>query len=264
MPSWFTKVFAGSATKTPPAAPQAPAVGAPRPAPRPVPKLDPDARRVVNAPVLADSGSEMGPSADIRIKARVEPGNGACTFMVDRPVLEGHSAWFPGKRAAAESPLAMALFSIKGVETVLLHDYTVTIQRTPTIHGDWTEMAQEIGACIRGHLIEDKPSVSEAFLSRVPPEGIMRERIQRVLDNEINPGIAAHSGAIRLDRVEGNTVYIEMLGGCQGCAASDVTLRQGVHEAFRSAVPEVGAILDVTDHASGKNPFYAQLPAGME
>ncbi|MBX7255162.1 MAG: NifU family protein [Candidatus Hydrogenedentes bacterium] len=259
MPNWFSKVFSGGAAKVQPA-PPAPA---PRPAPRPMPQPDPNARRVVNAPLLADTNPDLTPSADIRIKARVEQGKGACTFMADRPILAGHSAWFPGKRAAAESPLAMALFEIKGVETVLLHDYTITVQRTPTIHADWTEMAREIGACIREHLIEERPVVTEAFLAKLPGEDAIRDRIQRVLDAEINPGIAAHSGAIRLDRVEGNTVYIEMLGGCQGCAASDVTLRQGVHEAFRSAVPEVGAILDVTDHASGQNPFYAQLPAGM-
>lgn len=260
MPSWFSKVFTGTAAKPQPSPP----VAAPRSTPRPMPMPDPDARRVVNAPLLAAAEPcDTGPSADVRIKARVEPGKGACTFLVDRPVLPGHSAWFPGKRAAAESPLAEALFGITGVETVLLHDYTVTVQRTPTIRGEWTDMARDIGACLRGHLIEERPVLTDAFLANLPGEDAIRERIQRVLDTEINPGIAAHSGAIRLDRVEGNTVYIEMLGGCQGCAASDVTLRQGVHEAFRSAVPEVGAILDVTDHASGKNPFYAQLPAGM-
>ena len=79
----------------------------------------------------------------------------------------------------------------------------------------------------------------------------------------INPGIAAHSGMIRLDRVEGNTVYVEMQGGCQGCAASDVTLRQGIHQVFRKVVPQIGAILDVTDHSAGTNPFYTQMPAGM-
>ena len=59
------------------------------------------------------------------------------------------------------------------------------------------------------------------------------------------------------------SLIIQMMGGCQGCAASDVTLRQGIYEAFRSAVPQIGAILDNTDHSAGKNPFYTQMPAGM-
>jgi Fe-S cluster biogenesis protein NfuA len=261
MPAWFSKVFSSGAAK--PRASEPVEAARPSPPSRPTPPPEPDARprRVVNAPVLADAEPEPAESADIRIKARVEKGNGACTFLVDRPVFDGHSAWFPGKRSAAESPLAQAAFGLPGVETVMLHDFTVTVQRAPTVRGDWRDLAVEIGARIRAHLIEEKPVMSETFLARLPSQEAIRERVQRIIETEINPGIAAHSGAIRLDHVEGNTVYIEMMGGCQGCAASDVTLRQGVHEAFRLAVPETGAILDVTDHAAGKNPYYAQLPA---
>jgi len=87
--------------------------------------------------------------------------------------------------------------------------------------------------------------------------------LQKVVDEQLNPGIAAHSGVITLNRVEGNTAYITMGGGCQGCAASTITLRNGIEGAFRDAVPEVGAILDETDHTAGTNPFFRELPAGM-
>jgi Fe-S cluster biogenesis protein NfuA len=97
----------------------------------------------------------------------------------------------------------------------------------------------------------------------MPEEEIIRRKIQTVLDLEVNPGIAAHSGIVSLERVEGNTVYITMGGGCQGCAASTITLRHGIHTAFRRAVPEIGAIYDETDHAAGVNPYFTKLPAGM-
>jgi len=269
MPSWFSKVFKNDAGKAKPIE-RTPArdalVGgidvsddeAPTSPPEPI-----RSRRVVNAPVLTENTDQSGWSADVRIKARVEKGNGACVFLVDRPVFEGHSAWFPSPELAGESPLAQALFAVDGVDTAVIHDFTVTVTRKPAIFGGWDQMAKEIGSVIRGHLLEEKPVVTEAFLAGLPSEDAIRETLQRVIDTEINPGIAAHSGAIRLDRVEGNTVYIEMMGGCQGCAASDITLRQGIHEAFRSAMPGVGAILDVTDHSAGKNPFYNELPAGM-
>ena len=80
---------------------------------------------------------------------------------------------------------------------------------------------------------------------------------------EINPGIASHSGVVTLERIVGNSVFLTMGGGCQGCAASEITLRQGIHNTFRSAVPQIGGIFDVTDHAAGSNPFYSELPAGM-
>lgn len=266
MPSWFSKVFKSEPAKPKPIA-QTPArdkrsgeldLSGDEPAPKAH-----SPRKVVQAPVLKDAAEQSGWSPEIRVKARVEKGNRACVFMVDRPVLDGYSAWFPHSGSAAESPLAQALFAIPSVDTVLIHGYTLTVARKPTVFGDWDQLAKELASVIRAHLLEEKPVVTQAFVAAIPSEDAVRQTLQRVIDTEINPGIAAHSGAIRLDRVDGNTVYIEMMGGCQGCAASDVTLRQGVHEAFRSAIPGLGAILDVTDHAAGVNPFYNQLPAGM-
>ena len=56
--------------------------------------------------------------------------------------------------------------------------------------------------------------------------------------------------------MRGNSIYIEMGGGCQGCSAADVTLKEGIHRSFRDAVPGVGAIYDDTDHAAGENPYF--------
>ena len=57
--------------------------------------------------------------------------------------------------------------------------------------------------------------------------------------------------------VNNNTVFLEFGGGCQGCGMVSVTLKYGVERAIRDEVPEVGDILDTTDHASGRNPYYA-------
>jgi Fe/S biogenesis protein NfuA len=81
-------------------------------------------------------------------------------------------------------------------------------------------------------------------------------RVQAVLDHDVNPGIAAHGGYIDLLEVREATAYISMGGGCVGCAQVDVTLRQGVEVAIKRAVPEIVAIIDTTDHASGTNPYY--------
>jgi len=47
-----------------------------------------------------------------------------------------------------------------------------------------------------------------------------------------------------------------MSGGCQGCAASSVTLRQGFEVMVRRVAPEIVDIVDTTDHAAGEKPFY--------
>lgn len=81
-------------------------------------------------------------------------------------------------------------------------------------------------------------------------------RVQAVLDEQINPAIAAHGGYIDLLNVENGVAYIAMGGGCQGCAQVSVTLGQGVEVAIKGAVPEVTQIVDTTDHAAGTNPYY--------
>jgi Fe/S biogenesis protein NfuA len=88
------------------------------------------------------------------------------------------------------------------------------------------------------------------------PDGPLAERVRHVLETEINPAIAAHGGAITLVGVEDTDIYLEMSGGCQGCAMSRMTLRQGVERMVRQAVPEVSVIHDITDHSSGQNPFF--------
>ena len=87
------------------------------------------------------------------------------------------------------------------------------------------------------------------------PTGEIAEKVRDVLDSQVNPAIAAHGGLISLVDVEDTDVYVEMSGGCQGCALSRMTLRQGVERMLREAVPELTAVHDITDHASGENPY---------
>jgi Fe/S biogenesis protein NfuA len=86
--------------------------------------------------------------------------------------------------------------------------------------------------------------------------GPMAERVQQVIDEVINPGIAAHGGYVELVDVSDDTLYLRMGGGCQGCAASAATLRQGIERMVRQEVPEIEHIIDVTDHEAGVNPYY--------
>lgn len=91
----------------------------------------------------------------------------------------------------------------------------------------------------------------------------MRRQIQKLIDQEINPFVANHGGEIQLVDYLDKNVYIEMLGGCQGCAASTATLKQGVEQILRENFGEdINDIIDVTDHDSGNNPFYTESPFG--
>lgn len=82
------------------------------------------------------------------------------------------------------------------------------------------------------------------------------ERVQRLLDDEINPFVATHGGHIDLLDVADGVAFIHMGGGCQGCGMAAVTLGQGVRTAILDAFPEISEVRDTTDHAQGANPYY--------
>jgi Fe/S biogenesis protein NfuA len=87
--------------------------------------------------------------------------------------------------------------------------------------------------------------------------GTVEERIEQLLDRQVNPSLAAHGGFVQLVRVEGPIAYMLMGGGCQGCGLAAATLTAGVEAALVDAIPEITRVEDVTDHAAGENPFYA-------
>jgi Fe-S cluster biogenesis protein NfuA len=259
MPSWFSKVFKTEEDPTP---------HAPQTVDQPLHDEEDEVeyrpRRVVSAPVVMPDADLSGYSDEIAIKARLEPRANACVLMVDRPLLKGLSFWAPEPDVAyASSPLAASIFDLGGVGSVLIHDMTLTVTRDGSDFSPWEEFAKRVGDQLRAHLRSGLPVLDPAYEDAINPEDEIRAALQRVIDEEINPGIAGHSGIIILNRVVGNTAYITMGGGCQGCAASTITLRSGVEGAFRKAVPFLGAVLDETDHLSGTNPFFKELPAGM-
>ncbi len=110
----------------------------------------------------------------------------------------------------------------------------------------------------------NSPTLEEASPG-VPPEvlaqgitGHLAQRVVNVLEQSVNPSIASHGGRadlIGLSEAEG-IAYLRLSGGCQGCAMSQMTLRQGIETTLLEEVPELTKVVDVTDHGGGENPFY--------
>jgi Fe/S biogenesis protein NfuA len=86
--------------------------------------------------------------------------------------------------------------------------------------------------------------------------GTIAEQVEQLLTEQVNPALAAHGGFAALKGVDDTVVYVTMGGGCQGCAMSALTLREGIQSAILGSIPEITAVEDTTDHASGENPFY--------
>ena len=187
---------------------------------------------------------------------------GSCKFTVSKMVHPGGPFFFDNPDQAAGSPLIERLFALAGVAYVLVAGNVVTIGKKESAL--WDGLSSEVGAVIRTQLLTGVRAILEA--PRPSPTGNrnddeIRDVVQDLLDHETNPSIASHGGKISIVEVKDRKLYIEMSGGCQGCAASQVTLRQGFELMVRRVAPEVVDIIDATDHASGTKPFYKRANA---
>ena len=117
------------------------------------------------------------------------------------------------------------------------------------------------GDPVDGGLVLDNPNSPSPVVgtSARPPadlSGDVAQRVLQVLDSQINPSIASHGGHAELVAVEEDTAYLRLSGGCQGCGMASVTLSQGIEVVIKESVPEITKVVDVTDHASGANPYF--------
>jgi Fe-S cluster biogenesis protein NfuA len=195
----------------------------------------------------------MSASDDIKIKGEPSSSGDSCKFTVDRPVLAGRSAHLTRPLEPGMSAFAEEILAIPSLESVLIADNAVTASAVHEV--DWP--ALRLGDVIRRHIRSGEPFVADRYFEDLPSEGDLKWAIGDLFAREINPAIAAHGGYVELIDVQKNNIYLRLGGGCQGCGAADVTLKQGIERAIRQLVPRVGEILDTTDHASGRNPYYS-------
>lgn len=145
-------------------------------------------------------------------------------------------------------------------EVVRIGDLPVVVpaKSVPRLRGarlDWSEDGD-------GGLVIINPNTPPASERPSAPPGDLdndlARRVIAVLEEQINPSIAAHGGRADLVSadVAAGAVYLRLSGGCQGCGLAAVTLSQGIEVALRDEIPEIVEVVDVTDHAQGTNPYF--------
>ncbi len=204
--------------------------------------------------------SDLSQLAASSVAIRAEPlqlDPNLCKFTVSRRVHPGGPFFFESRERAAGSPLIERLFQIDGVTTVQVADNVVTVGKRAQV--PWQSLMKPLGAAIREQLLSGVPTILEDKLAAPGSrrsDAEIRQVVEALLDREINPSVASHGGKISVVEVKNADLYIALSGGCQGCAASQVTLKQGVEVMVRRVVPEIGEIIDATDHAAGTRPYY--------
>ena len=195
--------------------------------------------------------SEAATRRRIRVQPSVkDPQN--LRFILEAPVQDSTSVCYDD--ASADAPLARALFAILGVQRVEVEGASIYVTRSTDV--DWSALKAPIAVAIRDVLDREALPLGQRSEAPKGEDALLLLAVADLLDREANPAIASHGGSVAVERVENSDVYLRMSGGCQGCAASSATLRQGIETMLRAGLPAIGEIIDLTDHDAGTNPFY--------
>lgn len=191
---------------------------------------------------------------EIRILAEPQMDPNVCEFIIDRVVYDGLVNCTTSDMAKG-SPLLEGLFTVAGVDRVMIAGANITIGKTGS--DEWADMAGKIGDVIRAKIQAGGTLISEDINKEQPTNKGLWSKVQDVIDAEINPGLASHGGGVVIRDVKGTVLFLTMSGGCQGCASASQTLSYGIKQILTEKVPEVTEIVDVTDHMAGANPYYS-------
>jgi Fe-S cluster biogenesis protein NfuA len=161
---------------------------------------------------------------------------------------------------AVLSPIASKLFGFPWTDSVEVGPNFVKVKKQDWV--EWSMLEQPLVGLIEEHFTDkkDAANIEENPQPKAPetknlnsPEA---QQIQQLIEEQINPALADHGGYVVLHEVKGSDVYLEMGGGCQGCAMSYQTLKEGIEGAIKSTVPTIQQVIDVTRHEEGANPYY--------
>ena len=189
----------------------------------------------------------------IKIRGQPTTSSQVCKFVIDRPIIKMGDAAYFRKGMEGKSRLPKSLFELGYLTKIGIEGDTLVLT-SDMKDISWPERGKEIGKVIRDFIALDVPPIVLEAIEEQNDE--VFEEVAALIKTHVNPSIASHGGIVTLMRVVGDKAYVKMGGGCQGCAASSVTLKAGVESMIKAKVDEINEIVDITNHDAGVNPYY--------
>jgi len=191
---------------------------------------------------------------EIRIRGEPTADPQKCRFVLEAEVLSRSPVSFDRESDTSKAPLAERLLALPYIAGVSISGSAVTL--TGDNVESWPAIGKEIGGVIREQIKTGEPAVEEEVMDIGDAD--LFTQVNLLIKNDVNPSIASHGGVITLHSVNDGKAFVTMGGGCQGCSASSITLKQGVESYIVAKVDGVNEIVDMTDHSEGENPYYTQ------
>ena len=193
----------------------------------------------------------------IKIRGQPTISPNVCKFVVDRPIIKMGDAAYFRRGMEGKSRLPKSLFELDYIKKVGIEGDTLVLTAFEDCDDrgvDWPRRGKEIGKVIRDFIALNVPPIVLEAIEEQNDE--VFEEVAALIKEHVNPSIASHGGIVTLIRVVADKAYVKMGGGCQGCAASSVTLKKGVESMIKAKVDEINEIVDITNHDAGVNPYY--------
>jgi Fe-S cluster biogenesis protein NfuA len=176
------------------------------------------------------------------IQTETTPNPQTLKFLPDRTVIENGTRFYTSSKMAEDSPLALSLFEVVGVNAVFLGSDFITI--TKDANFDWSLLKPDLltrimDFFVAGHSVLNEIKVEKRDHSDATD---LEKEIIELIDARVRPAVAMDGGDIVFHSFKDGVVYLEMHGSCSGCPSSTATLKQGIENMLRHYVPEVQSV----------------------
>ena len=181
----------------------------------------------------------------VTISAQITPNPNTLKFVVNKLLLESGSIDFVNEVAAADSPLPLALYQIKGVTGVLVGTNFVSVSKAISI--DWASLAEPISDTLQSVLSGEGPFIKQELLTEKnqTPDTEIERRIKEIIDTEIRPAVAMDGGDIIFQGFEDGIVSLSLQGACSTCPSATLTLKMGIENRLKEEFPEIREVVQI-------------------
>jgi Fe-S cluster biogenesis protein NfuA len=184
------------------------------------------------------------------IQTEATPNPATLKFLPGRVVLDGGPREFRSPAEAAESPLAVALFSVPGVTGVFFGYDFITVTKADA---EWPRLKPAVLGAIMEHFMSGAPILNTAEAAGEaadeefdPADQDTVDTIKELLETRVRPAVAADGGDITFRSFKDGVVYLNMRGACAGCPSSTATLRHGIQNLLKHFLPDVQEVRAVS------------------
>ncbi|MEQ9046206.1 MAG: NifU family protein [Sneathiellaceae bacterium] len=183
------------------------------------------------------------------IQTETTPNPATLKFLPGVTVMPADTADYRNAEEAGNSPLALRLFQVHGVQAVFLGSDFVTVTKSDDV--DWHVLKSSILGAIMEHLMAGLPVVegedegAGGAESYAEADAEIVSQIKELLETRVRPAVAQDGGDIVFRGYEEGIVYLHMQGACAGCPSSTATLKHGIENMLRHFVPEVSEVRPV-------------------